>query len=71
MEAQQGDRVRVKGHHVGEPDRCGEVVEARGPGGTAPFVVRWDDSDHEVLFFPGSDAVMEHLDASHAPTGGA
>jgi hypothetical protein len=24
-------------------------------------VVRWDDSDHEVLFFPGVDAVVEPL----------
>jgi hypothetical protein len=71
MRAKRGDRVRVKGHHVGESDRCGEILETRGPDGTAPFVVRWDDSDHEVLLFPGSDAVVEPLDESHLAAGGA
>jgi hypothetical protein len=42
------------------------IVEVRGPGGTPPFVVRWDDPGHEVLFFPGPDAVIEHVEASNA-----
>jgi hypothetical protein len=36
-------------------------VEARGPNGAPPFVVRWDDAGHDVLFFPGTDTVIEHL----------
>jgi hypothetical protein len=59
MRAQAGDQIRVKSHRVGAPDRCGEVVEARGPNGGPPLVVRWDDTGHETLFFPGSDAVVE------------
>jgi hypothetical protein len=35
------------------------VVEAQGPDGTAPFLVRWDDNGHVTLFFPGPDAVIE------------
>jgi hypothetical protein len=62
MRAQPGEQIRVRGHHHGEPDRCGLVVEVRGPDGTPPFVVRWDDAGHEVLFFPGPDAVIEHID---------
>jgi Domain of unknown function (DUF1918) len=61
MLAKPGDRLRVQGNHVGQPDRCGEIVEVRGENGQPPFLVRWDDTDHAVLFFPGSDAQVEHL----------
>jgi hypothetical protein len=62
MQAAVGDRIIVKGHRVGEPDRDCEVLEVRGPEGGPPFVVRWDDSGHECLFFPGSDASVQHFD---------
>jgi hypothetical protein len=61
MKAAAGDRVRVEGHRLGEPSRSGEIVEVRGADGGPPFVVRWDDSDHQVLFFPGPDTTVEHL----------
>lgn len=61
MQAHKGDQVVVKGYRVGTPDRRGEVVEARGPGDTEPFLVRWDDGGHVTLLFPGTDAVVEHL----------
>ena len=64
MHACPGDQLRVKGHRVGAPDRCAEVLEARGRGGTAPFLVRWDDTGHTTLFFPSNDAVIEPC---HAP----
>ena len=32
-----------------------------GEDGGPPFVVRWEDDGHEGLFFPGSDAVIEHV----------
>lgn len=60
MRARAGDRLMIKGHHVGEAERRGLVVEARGADGAPPWVVRWEDSDHEVLFFPGPDAIVEH-----------
>jgi hypothetical protein len=25
-------------------------------------VVRWEDSDHSTLFFPGPDAALEHFE---------
>ncbi|MCU4184460.1 DUF1918 domain-containing protein [Acidiferrimicrobium sp. IK] len=61
MHASVGDRIIVKGHHVGDPDRDCEVLEVRGPNGDAPFLVRWEDAEHESLFFPGSDAVVHHF----------
>jgi hypothetical protein len=58
MNATAGDRIVIRGHHIGEPDRDCEVLEARGPNGTAPFLVRWGDTGQEALFFPGSDAFV-------------
>lgn len=60
MQASAGDRIIIKGHHVGEPDRDGEILEVRGHDGTPPYRVRWDDG-HEGLFFPGPDASIQHF----------
>lgn len=59
MHAKVGDRIVIKGHHVGEPERDCEVLEVHGPDGGAPYVVRWGDTGHEGMFFPGPDAVVE------------
>jgi uncharacterized protein DUF1918 len=61
MHAAVGDRLVIKGHHVGEPDRDAEILEVRGEDGGPPWVVRWDDDGHEGLYFPGSDAVVDHI----------
>ncbi len=62
MRANVGDRIIIRGHKVGEPDRDCEVLEVRGPDGSAPYVVRWGDSGHECLFFPGTDATVQHYE---------
>ena len=59
MQAKVGDRIVIKGHHVGEPDRDCEVLEARGQDGEPPYLVRWEEDGHEALFFPGSDASVQ------------
>jgi hypothetical protein len=61
MQAQVGDRLVIKGHHLGEPDRDGEILEIRGPEGSPPYVVRWEDNGHVGFFFPGSDALVQHF----------
>jgi len=61
MQATEGDRIVVRGHHVGEPDRDAEILEVHGDGGTPPFLVRWSDDGHEGLYFPGPDAIVEHF----------
>lgn len=61
MHASVGDRIVIKGHHVGEPERDAEIIGI-GPDGGPPYTVRWGDTGHEALFFPGSDAVIEHFD---------
>jgi hypothetical protein len=60
MRAEVGDRLVIKGHHVGERDRDAEILEVHGEDGGPPFRVRWNDDGHEGLFFPGSDATVEH-----------
>jgi hypothetical protein len=69
MQAAVGDRLVIKGHHVGEPDRDAEVMEVHGEDGAPPYVVRWDDDGHEGLFFPGSDTVIEHSPRRRAADG--
>jgi Domain of unknown function (DUF1918) len=61
MKANVGDRLVIKGHRVGEPDRDAQILEVHGDDGDPPFLVRWDDDGHEGLFFPGSDATVEHF----------
>ncbi len=66
MKAQVGDKMVVQEHHVGEHKREGEIIEVHGPDGTPPYMVRWSDTGHEGLMFPGPDARIEHLDRRHA-----
>lgn len=65
MKAKVGDRLVVKGHHAGEPDKDAEILEVRGRDGGPPYLVRWSDDGHEGLLFPGPDALVEHF--QHAP----
>ena len=67
MKAAVGDRIVVKGHHVGEPDRDGRILEVRGDDSGPPFLVEWDEDGHVGLFFPGPDAVVEHFSAGQVP----
>jgi len=63
VRAEAGDHVVIRGHAVGGKDRRGIITEVRGPDGTPPYRVQWLDDQHaephDVLFFPGNDAVVE------------
>jgi hypothetical protein len=60
LRAQVGDRLVIRRHRVGEPDRDAEILEVRGPDGSPPFVVRWADDGRVGLLLPGSDAFVQH-----------
>lgn len=60
MHAVVGDKIVVERHHVGEPHREAEVIAVEGEDGGPPYRVRWEDTGHEGLFFPGSDATVVH-----------
>ena len=53
---QPGDLVIIAGHHVGEPQQIGQILEVLGTE-RRHFRVRWEDG-HDSIFFPGSDAVI-------------
>lgn len=61
MEAREGDRIVIRGRTVGSPDRLGEIIGVRGPDGSPPYVVRFDDG-HESVIQPGADfeLVQDH-----------
>jgi hypothetical protein len=59
MKAIVGDRLVIKGHRVGEPNRIGRILEVRGPDGTPPYVVEWLEDGHVGWFIPGPDAHIE------------
>jgi hypothetical protein len=61
MHASPGDRIIIKGHRIGEPDHDGEILEVRGRDGAPPYLVRWGDSGHVGLLFPGSDAFVQQF----------
>ncbi len=61
MRAAVGDRLVIKGHNLGDPDKDGEVLEVHGEDGAPPWMIRWSDDGHEGLFFPGPDAEIEHF----------
>ena len=62
MQAQVGDELTVKGHHQGDENHHGEIIEVIGEDGAPPYMVRWRDG-FESLFFirprPGSATVQD------------
>ncbi|HET7477139.1 MAG TPA: dsRBD fold-containing protein [Dermatophilaceae bacterium] len=57
MKAQPGDRIVLAPVSIEGPVRDGEVLETRGPGGHAPYLVRWSDG-HTGLLYPGPGSVL-------------
>jgi Domain of unknown function (DUF1918) len=53
------------GRHQGDEERHGVIVEVHGEEGSPPYLVRWRDGG-ESLFFPSSDAVVQHHPAGTA-----
>lgn len=64
MFARRGDRIVVRSQHLGGAVRDAEVLEVRHSDGSPPYVVRWSDTGHESLFFPGPDAYVAPYDVA-------
>jgi hypothetical protein len=62
-----GDVVAIHGHHVGESERTGEILEVLGEPGHEHFRVRWEDG-HESIYYPSSDSTVR---PGHKKTKGA
>ncbi|MFI5101537.1 MAG: DUF1918 domain-containing protein [Actinomycetes bacterium] len=39
------------------------MLEVQGVDGAPPYLVRWSDTGHEGLYFPGPDTVIHHGEA--------
>lgn len=63
MKAAAGDGLTVRGRRQGDEDRHGTIIEVHGADGAPPYLVRWRD-DHDSVFFPSSDTVVEHHPAA-------
>jgi hypothetical protein len=59
VKAKVGDRLVEEGTHVGDPRRVGVITALRHDDGTPPYMVRWLDTEHEALVYPGPDSRIE------------
>jgi hypothetical protein len=50
--------------------RDGEIIGVRHADGTPPYVVRWEDTGHESLVYPGPDAMVHHFAHDSTPESG-
>jgi hypothetical protein len=57
-----GDRLVIRGHHTGEPERDGEILEVLGEDGAPPFLVRWEEDGRVSRAYPGSDSYIQHFE---------
>jgi hypothetical protein len=67
MYARKGDRIVIRSQHLDGPVRDAEVLEVEHADGTPPYRIRWSDTGHEALFFPGPDAYVDHGERSSGP----
>ena len=56
-----GDRLVVRAHHQGEPERDAEILEVMGGELRPHYRVRWQDDGHETIVYPGEDVFIQHL----------
>lgn len=60
LNAEPGDELVVKAHHLGEPEREGEIIEVLGTDGAPPYEVRWDDGE-VTRVYPSTDVYVRRL----------
>ena len=65
LQARPGDRLVVRGHRIGEPERDAEILEVLGEEGAPPYEVRWSDNGHVTRVYPSSDIYVEHFEHKH------
>jgi hypothetical protein len=59
LHASVGDRLVVRSNRLDGPDRDAEILEVRHADGMPPYLVRWSDTGHVALVFPGPDAFVQ------------
>ena len=66
LHASPGDRLVIRGPHVGQTTRDAEIIDVLGEHGRPPYVVRWEDDGHVTRLYPGSDAYVQHFEHGKA-----
>ncbi|MFB7917153.1 DUF1918 domain-containing protein [Streptomyces sp. NPDC056061] len=69
MRAHVGDHLIVISPATRSSKREGEIVGLHHPDGSPPYDVRWSDTDHVTLVFPGPDACIRHREPGNAAPG--
>ncbi|RZU53535.1 uncharacterized protein DUF1918 [Krasilnikovia cinnamomea] len=59
MIARVGDRLVLKGVHLGDLPHVGVITAVRHADGSPPYEVRWLDDGRYALVFPGPEAHVE------------
>ena len=62
MFAEVGDELIIRSSQLNGAVRDAEILEVRGADGGPPYLVRWSDTGHESLIFPGRDAMVRHFE---------
>lgn len=62
MKARIGDQIVVESPTTGATRRDGEIIGLHHEDGTPPYDVRWSDTNHVSVVFPGPDAHIRHLE---------
>lgn len=65
LRASPGDRLVVRGHHLGATERDAEILDVLGEDGAPPYMVRWSDDGHVSRVYPSSDIYVEYFE--HKP----
>lgn len=58
MKANVGDWLVIKGRTNEQAEHRGKLTEVHGADRSPPYMVRWLDTGHEALVFPGPDAIV-------------
>lgn len=65
MHARPGDWLVIEQASIDHEARRGLIEEVRSPDGAPPYFVRWLDTGHEALVFPGPDAHIVSAEEFH------
>jgi Domain of unknown function (DUF1918) len=58
IKANVGDWLVFKGRTNEQAEQRGMITEVHGAEGSAPYMVRWLETGHEAVVFPGPDAIV-------------
>ncbi|MFE0376725.1 DUF1918 domain-containing protein [Streptomyces inhibens] len=62
MKADIGDQLVVESPTTGATRRDGEIIGLHHEDGSPPYDVRWSDTNHVSVVFPGPDAHIRHVE---------